>query len=1002
MQRLLVTAACAVGFVLSAAGPAAAIPSLSGGQISPNDATAGVHSDVTLAFNADDLGPTGAPGDDLRHLDLELPAGLIGDPGAAPACAFADLERDRCPAASRVGSTLVRADLKLSAIELANQRINGDIYLIPTRGTEPARLGIVLRPKIPIINAPLDPIALESPARVRTATDGGLTASLRDLPRTQSTPLGIAALKITRLELRLFGTAGSGSAFLTNPTSCGPAVLRVNATTYGGVDATTSGSFTPTDCGTVPFAPGLGVESDAVAADVPTAAGVTVTLPFSRDPSIRAQSQPRRAVVTLPEGFELSPTVGSAGDLTGCSDAQFGRNSAAPATCPASAQVGTVTFDSPLVAEPLTGKVFLADPAPGSPLIRVFIVSEQSGAADALRIKLAGVVEPDASTGQIVATIEDIPPLPFTSFALRFRGGPHAVISTPRSCGAYTGTSRLSPHSGAGDATPSGAITIGGDCPDPAAFSPSLGFATTPTQAQWDTTVITGIVRPDRQARLQSMRVALPPGLLGRINTVTACPVAAAAQGACAPDSRVGTVRAAAGPGPAPLGVEGPVYLTESIDGSFAGLSIVVPAKVGPLDLGNSVTLAKLNIRPGDLGLDVVAERLPTRLRGIALSLRSLELRLDRPGFTFNATSCAPMPVNAAFGSDLGAVAPAAAGYQATGCEFVPVAPSLDVQLTGSRSDLARNGHPGLDVTVRQSGPQANLRSVAVTLPEGFSADTDRLKRACQLSEFQANTCPASAVVGEATARTPLLPAPLVGEVLFVLVPGSALPELRLKLRGQLTINLSGKITLDGNRLVNEFEGIPDVPLSEFRLELFGGDRSPLVTSEDLCTTRPRVNAVFGGHNGIEQRQTVDAEAPDCTASATLRISSLRNGRPALQLRASGATNRLGQLRLKLPRGIQLDRQRARNLIRLQAAGMSPADRRAARVTVFKTRIDITLPRGGASRVNVLLREGALRVGPLTRQRSNPRLEFRLDVAQPGSDRRSRDLRTRPVRNVTG
>ena len=36
------------------------------------------------------------------------------------------------------------SDLKLSAIELADQRINGDIFLVPTRGTEPARLGIVL------------------------------------------------------------------------------------------------------------------------------------------------------------------------------------------------------------------------------------------------------------------------------------------------------------------------------------------------------------------------------------------------------------------------------------------------------------------------------------------------------------------------------------------------------------------------------------------------------------------------------------------------------------------------------------------------------------------------------------------------------------------------------------------------------------------------------------------------------------------------------------------
>lgn len=1001
MQRLLVTAAIAAAFVLGAAGPAQAIPSMSSGSLVPTDSTAGAHSDVTIGFDVDDLGPTRSPGDDLRHLDLLLPAGLIGDPGAAPKCAFDDLERDRCDPATRVGSTLIRADLALSAIELTGQRIHGDIFLVPTRGTEPARLGIVLRPRIPIINVPLDPIALESPARVRTAGDGGLTASLRDLPRTQGTPLGTAALKITHLDLTLFGTAGSGQAFLTNPTTCGPSVLKIEGTTWEGVAMTTSGAFTATDCGGVPFTPGLGVGAAPAIADVPTAATATVTLPFSRDPSVRAQTQPKRAVVVLPTGFELSPTVGSAGDLAGCSDAQFARTSAAPSTCPAAAQIGTVEFSSPLVEEPLTGKVFLADPAPGAPLIRIFIVAEQSAATDALRIKLEGVVEPDEQTGQITTTLDDIPPLPFTSFALRFQGGAHAVISTPRSCGAYTGTSRMSPHSGGADATPTGVVRIGDDCPDPNTFAPVLGFASQPAQAEWDTRVVTGIVRPDRQARLKAMGVALPAGVLGRINAVPACPVAVAQQGACPASTRVGTVGAAAGPGPRPLAVEGPVYLTESFGGSFAGLAIVVPAKVGPLDLGVSVTMAQLFVRPEDQGLNVYAGAIPTRLKGIALSLRSLELRFDRPGFTFNGTSCAPQTARASFLADTGVSAPAVTPFRTTGCENVPFAPTIDAQVTGSREELDENGHPGLDITVRQTDGQLNTRAVAVTLPEGIAADPDRLENACQLADFQRNACPDSARVGTATARTPVLNEPLTGDVVFVLVPGSALPELRLKLRGPLGIDLAGKVSLDGTRLVNEFDGIPDVPLSEFRLELAGGDRGPLVAAEDLCTSRPEVTANFTAHSGKTAEQTVDVQAPDCTAAATLRISSLRDGRPALRLRAEGATNKIGEIRLKLPRGIQLDRERARDLIRLQAAGMSSSARQRARVTVFKTRIDITLPGSGAKRINLLLREGALRVGPLTRQRSNPRLEFRLDLSQPDEDgRRSRSLRTQPRSSV--
>lgn len=996
MRRMLLTAGFAVALTLSTAGQALAIPSLSGAQITPANLQAGAHADTTIRFDVDDLGQTRAPGDDVRDLDLLLPPGHIGDYGAAPKCGFEDLRRDRCPAASRVGSTVIRADLALSAIELTAQRIRGDIYLIPTRGTEPARLGIVLRPVIPILNVPLAPLALESPVRVRTAEDGGLTASLRDLPRTQGTPLGTAALKITRLEMTLFGTAGSGNAFLTNPTTCNGSTLRVAGRTYEGVALSASASFTATDCTNVPFDPGFEVGADPAAADVPTAARATVTMPFNRDPGKRAQTQPRRAVVTLPEGFELSPTVGSAGDLTGCSDAQLAKDSAGPSSCPATSQIGTVNFSSPLVDAPLDGKVFIADPAPGAPLIRIFIVAEQSDAIDALRIKLTGVVEPDERTGQIRTTLDGLPQLPFTSFRLAFRGGRHAVVSTPRACGPYTGTAQMTPHSGGADASPTGTVTIGGDCPDPAAFTPSVGLASIPGQAQSDATVVTVIGRPDRQARFANMRVSLPPGLLGRLAAVPACPLDAARSGACPPDARVGTVTAVAGPGPAPLGVVGPVYLSAGSDGALAGLAIVVPAKVGPLDLGESVTLAKLFVRPSDQGLDVVADSIPTRLRGIALGIRSLELRLDRPGFTFNPTSCAPMQVRGTFGDDLGGSAGAEAPFQVSGCENVPFEPTIEATITGRRSDLQRNGHPGLDVSVRQTGQEANTSSVAVRLPKGFAADPDRLKRACPLAQFEQNRCPDTAIVGKATAATPLLPVPLIGDVVFVLVPGSGLPQLRLQLRGLLSIDLVGKITIESDQLVNEFEGIPDVPLSEFRLQLEGGDKSPLQTSEDLCLSNPQVTARFRAHSGKTQERTEVAGAPTCTPAAQLRITSLRQGRPQLQLRADGATRRLQVVRLKFPPGIQIDRRRARNLIRLQAAGMSSNDRRRARVTLYRTRLDVQLPGSGAQRINVLMRTGSLRVGPLTRQRSNPRLNFRLDVAQPGLRQRSSPLQTRP------
>ncbi|MFA9271976.1 MAG: hypothetical protein ACEQSX_14710 [Baekduiaceae bacterium] len=1004
-MRRAIPLAVTAGLLLFVLPGSAGAASLDNPQASPADKTAGAHSDFTVQFNLSALGAVGAGGDDLRSLDIDLPAGLVGDTGAAQTCPFASLQADACPAGSTVGSTNVNASVRVTPlgpilpVELDNQSINGSIFLIPTRGTEPARLGIVLRPTFPIIGTPLSKVVLESPIRVRTPGDGGLSASIRDIPTTQSTPLGTAALQIRRLTMTLFRQAGTGQAFMTNPTSCAPATTRITAGFQQDSPKTGTATFTPTGCTTTPFSPALEFGADPAGADSPTSASVTVSLPFNRNAGARAQSQPRRAVVALPEGFELAPTIGSAGDLAGCSDAAFAKTSPAPSTCPAAAQIGTVRFSSPLIAEPLTGRVFLAEPAPGEPLIRAFILAEQSGAADALRIKLEGDVTVNESTGQVTTVLDDIPPLPFTTFTLAFRGGQHAAFTSPRACGEYRGGATFTPHSGGPDATPTGAVTIAGDCPDPNAFGPSASVSASPTQAGADAVVTTLLERPDRQARLSSMRVSLPPGLLGRVASVPQCDVGSARAGACPESTRVGTVTAAAGAGPAPLSVQGPVYLTESLDGSFAGLSIVVPAKVGPLDLGNSVTLAKLFVRGSDQGLDVVVDEVPLRLKGIALSIRSLRLALDRPGFTFNATNCAVMPVRATFGSDLGGAASSDSTYQATGCEGLPFAPKIEATLTGSRREVDENGHPGLTAVVSQSAGEANTSSVAVTLPVGVAADPSRLRRACPLAQFEGGTCPAESVIGTATAVTPVLSSPLTGRVVFVLAPGSALPQLRLLLRGQLPIDLLGKVAIGtGNRLVNEFAGIPDVPLSRFELKLGPGAASPLLNARDLCASNPRITAAFRAHSGASSNRTITPTVLGCSPKATVRVSSLRRGRPALRLRVDGAGNKVTKTRLKLPKGLVLDTRRARRLVRVSAVGLPKGTR--ARVRVFRTRVDVTFPRGGATRVNVLLRRNALRAGTTLRRRAKPRLQFRLDISQPRVKVRKTTLRIRPVRSV--
>lgn len=996
---LRTTLAAAAATLLVLASPAAAAPVLLDASAAPADPAAGAHADFDLRFSIDGLGGIAA-GDDLRHLDVELPPGLVGDPSAAPRCRSDALQRDACPADTTVGSVTARADVDALGIVIRDLEIPGSIYNLQTRGTEPARLGIVLRPATPVIPVPLGTVVTEAPIRVRTTGDGGLTASIRNLPRTQSLGSLVASLRLERMEMRLNATA-NGRAFMTNPTSCAPAPTVIHAQTYEtDAELTARAVFTPRDCAGVPFSPGLTLSADPAGADVPTSLAATVSLPYDASPAGRGQSTPRTARVDLPEGFELAAGVGSGGDLVGCTDAQFARTSPERARCPAGSRVGSVTFSSPLLPEPLRGDVFLATPEPGGALAGVFITADQSAADDAVRVKLVGDTDPDPRTGQVRATLTGLPPLPFTSFRLAFRGGPHAVFSTPRRCGTYAGAATMTAFSGA-TAAPRASVAIAGDCPDPAAFAPSVALAVSPSQAGADTTITTTVAVPARNARVSSMSVALPPGLLGRLTAAVPCAVADARAAACPASAQIGTVQAAAGPGSAPLSVSGPVYLTEGFNGAVAGLAIVVPAKVGPLDLGNAVTLASLAVRPDDGGLTIVAPDVPTRLRGVALAIRELRLTFAKTGFAFNATSCAQQTLTATLGSDLSATATASAPYAATGCERLPFQPTIEARMTGGRRDLDEGGHPGLSVIVRQGVGEANAKKVAVGLPEGLSADVSRLDRACPIADYDRGACPSSATVGSARADTPLLPTPLEGTVVLVRVPGTALPQLRIRLRGVIALDLNGEVTLDDGRLQSVIDGIPDVPLSRFELYLKHGDAAPLVLSEDACSgDGPSLRGTFTAHAGGTATATATPERAACDPSTTVRLSSLRGGQPALRVRVNGQGRQVVRSSLWLPDGLAFDVDRVRDLIKIQTAGGVKKGR--AKVKVSRQHLVVTLPGDGAQRMNVVLRHRALRVGPKTRSASSSeRLRFRLYTRVASRKRSSRSsLRVSPSRSA--
>ena len=98
-------------------------------------------------------------------------------------------------------------------------------------------------------------------------------------------------------------------------------------------------------------------------------------------------------------------------------------------------------------------------------------------------------------------------------------------------------------------------------------------------------------------------------------------------------------------------------------------------------------------------------------------------------------------------------------------------------------------------------------------MPNNEILDNAHLDTICTRVQFAAHACPAGSVIGSATVETPLLGQPLSGPV--VLRSSShELPDLVLDLRGQLNIELVGRIdSSDKGGLRATFDSVPDAPV---------------------------------------------------------------------------------------------------------------------------------------------------------------------------------------------
>jgi hypothetical protein len=336
-------------------------------------------------------------------------------------------------------------------------------------------------------------------------------------------------------------------------------------------------------------------------------------------------------------------------------------------------------------------------------------------------------------------------------------------------------------------------------------------------------------------------------------------------------------VQTTAGPGPSPVSVSGKAYLTGPYKGGPYGIAVVVPAVAGPYDLGTVVIRQSLRIDPSDAHVTDTSDPFPTILQGVPLRIKSVNVTLDRPGFTFNPTGCEAKTINATLTSTGGAKAGVSSHFQAANCATLKFAPKFTASTAGKASKA--NG-ASLDVKVGYpTGPEgtyANIKAVKVDLPKQLPSRLTTLQKACLAATFEANpaSCPKASNVGTATATTPVLNVPLTGPAYIVSHGGEAFPDLEIVLQGEnVTLILVGNTQIKNGITSSTFKIVPDAPVSSFELKLPTGQFSilganvPQSKKYNLCGQTLPMPTQITAQNGAVIKQTTKIAVTGCPKS---------------------------------------------------------------------------------------------------------------------------------------
>jgi hypothetical protein len=818
---------------------------------------AGAHADITtrIAINTVDVGNGGLIGDGfLRDVVFDLPPGFVGDATIAPSCSFDLLLGSdgliKCPVASQIGVAKITP---APAGELT------PVYNLVRPSDAPALFGFNILGTVVTIEPRIRPddfgVSADSVAISYALAPIAADVTLWGVP---ADPVHDAQRLETSQQFLGVASPDAPRAFLSNTTSCpeAPAIFTASIDSWQNPGAWFTKSIdrdsnaTPfifTGCEGVPFNPSVDLRPLSQAASAPLGFDVDLTVPQSDSPDGLASAHVRKTVVTFPKGVSVSPA--SAAGQGACTEAEIGLGSNAPPTCPDSSRLGTVKIQTPLLDEEFEGSLYLAEQGknPFGSLLAAYVAVKGPG----FYLKLPGKVEADPQDGQLTATFDDQPQLPYEKVSLSLRAGAGAPLVAPSACGTHVAKVEMTSWASSIPVTLDAPFTIDQNC-DGGGFNPALKAGTTNPAAGAFSPFLLRLTRSDGEQNIARIDATLPEGLLAKLAGVSLCGDAAATTGVCPAASQIGTATVAVGAGPTPLYVPQPgkastaIYLAGPYNGAPYSLVAKVPAQAGPFDLGTVAVRSAIAVDPVTTQVSVKSDPLPQILQGIPVAYRDIRVEVNRPDFMLNPTGCEPAKIASTIVSTEGASVNPSARFGVAGCRELGFKPKLTLNLKGG---TRRGQHPALRAVLATRKGDANIARTVVVLPHSEFLAQNHIRTVCTRVQFAADQCPKASIYGKATARTPLLDQPLSGPV-YLRSSSNPLPDLVAALQGQIDVDLVGRIDSKNGGIRTIFDAVPDAPVSKFVLTMQGGKKGLLENSRNLCSSTNRASVLMDGQNG--------------------------------------------------------------------------------------------------------------------------------------------------------